>query len=101
MKNNEVIKEFLRGNIASTPLRDIVGYNYMIYKGKTLQTDGEKLINYNTVIAYKQNNKLYINANKYSTTTSKIQSQLRFLADNYYQNADIIEYTIIDKENLL
>lgn len=64
-----------------------------MYKGRTLTTDGITLINYSTIIAFKENDKLYINNEKYSVTTSKIQSQLRYLATLYYNKYEIEYYT--------
>lgn len=54
MNNLEVIKKFLKGEKAQTPLRQVYGG----YKGRTLTTDGEELINYSTVIAYKKDRKI-------------------------------------------
>ena len=48
------------------------------------------LINYWTKIAYFKNGILYLNKSKYSRTTSKNQSKLKYYA-NYY-NIDIVEY---------
>lgn len=86
MTNIEVIKKFLNKKAGHTPLRNTLnGYQEM-----TLKTNGLELINYSTRIAYHQDNKLYININKYSRTTSKIQSQLRNLAE--LNNFEIVEY---------
>ena len=71
MKNENVIKKFLEGEEAKTPLRTIVS-GYYSYKGRTLWTKGNTLINYNTRIAYIEDNTLYINTKKYSSTTSHI-----------------------------
>lgn len=96
MSNENVIKKFLEQEKAQTPLRYIVnGYGCYTYKGRTLWTRGgiywkHELINYNTRIAYIQDNKLYINTKKYSSTTSKIQSKLKQLAS--LTNYDIVEY---------
>lgn len=54
MNNLEVIKKFLKGQEAKTALRQIYGG----YKGRTLFTDGEELVNYQTVIAYKKDRKI-------------------------------------------
>ena len=79
MNNERVIKEFLNGNQAKTPLRNIQN-GYYTYKGRTLYTDGNNLINYSTTIATLKDGKLYLNINKYSSTTSHIQSKIRQLA---------------------
>lgn len=94
MNNENVIKKFLEQEQAQTPLRNIVN-GYYTYKGRTLWTRGSiynkhELINYNTRIAYIQDNKLYINTKKYSSTTSRIQSKLKYLASLTSYN--IVEY---------
>lgn len=91
MKNENVIKKFLEGEQAQTPLRTIGYYssNYS-YKGRTLWTRDNELINYNTRIAYIKDNTLYINTKKYSSTTSHIQSKIKYLGKEY--NYDIVEY---------
>ena len=93
MKNENVIKNFLEREEAKTPLRDIYNY-YGSYKGRTLWTREVagriELINYNTRIAYIDQNGLHINIKKYSDTTSKIQSQIKRLAQN--ANYNIFEY---------
>ena len=94
MNNENVIKKFLEQEKAQTPLRYIIN-GYYSYKGRTLWTRGgiynkHELINYNTRIAYIQDNKLYINTKKYSNTTSRIQSKLKYLASLTSYN--IVEY---------
>ena len=95
MNNENVIKKFLEKEQAQTPLRDIVN-GYYTYKGRTLYTIQSlssydiELINYKTRIAYIDNNTLYINTKKYSSTTSRIQSKLKYLAS--LTNYDIVEY---------
>ena len=79
MSNENVIKAFLSGNQAKTPLRNIQN-GYYSYKGRTLYTDGNNLINYSTTIASLIDGKVYLNAKKYSSTTSHIQSKIRQLA---------------------
>lgn len=89
MSNENVIKKFLKREQARTPLRTIVNC-YYIYKGRTLWTRENELINYSTRIAYIEDNNLYINVKKYSSTTSHIQSKLKQLASLTSYN--IIEY---------
>ena len=89
MNNEIVIKKFLEKKQAKTPLRNIINC-YYIYKGRKLWTRDNELINYNTRIAYIEDNTLYINVKKYSITTSKIQSKLKQLASLTSYN--IIEY---------
>ena len=89
MKNEKVIEKFLEKEQARTALRNIVNGCY-IYKGRTLWTRDNELINYNTRIAYIEDNTLYINVKKYSSTTSHIQSKIKLLGKEY--NYNIIEY---------
>ena len=89
MRNENVIKRFLEKEQAKTPLRTIVS-GYYSYKGRTLWTRDNELINYSTRIAYIEDNTLYINVKKYSSTTSKIQSKIKLLGKEY--NYNIIEY---------
>lgn len=89
MNNEKVIKKFLEKEQAQTQLRDIVN-GYYTYKGRTLYTIDNKLVNYNTIIAYIDSNTLYINTKKYSSTTSRIQSKLKYLASLTSYN--IVEY---------
>lgn len=96
MKNENILIAFLQGKKAQTNLRNIQN-GYYTYKGRTLTTDGSQLINYSTVIAYKEDGKLFLNKGKYSVTTSKIQSQLTRLATEYYYDNDIIYYEVNDR----
>lgn len=89
MSNEKVILQFLNKRAGHTPTRDIVNGVY-IYKGQTLQTNGERLINYNTIIAFWEDNKLHLDTHKYSQTTSKIQSKLKRLAEE--MGVDMVEY---------
>ena len=96
MKNENILIAFLQGEKAQTNLRNIQN-GYYTYKGRTLTTDGSQLINYSTVIAYKEDGKLFLNKGKYSVTTSKIQSQLKRLATEYYHDNNIIYYEVNDR----
>ena len=89
MKNEKVIEKFLEREKAQTSLRTILNGCYE-YQGRTLQTNGDKLINYNTIIAFFENGALYLNVKKYSVTTSKIQNTIKRLATE--KNIEIIEY---------
>ena len=81
MSKENVIKNFLNNLDGATPLRNISnGLN--TYKGRTLYTNGNKLINYNTIIARLDGNILHLNIKKYSSTTSHIQSQIRRIASS-------------------
>lgn len=85
MTNLDVIENFINRKEGKTPLRNI-NDEYRFYRGRTLASDGKSLYNYNTLIAYHSDNgKLYINDEKYSVTTSKIQSQIRRNAKHYIE----------------
>lgn len=62
MKNIDVIQNFIKG-----------------IDGKTanLKAVGNKLINYTTVIAVMEDNKIFLNNERYSQTTSVIQNKIR------------------------
>jgi hypothetical protein len=83
MKNIEVINAFFKGE-----------------KGKAgnLFSDGKTLINYSTIIAKRipEQNNIYLNSNKYSPTTSKIQNMIRRSA-NYDQKIEEITEQEINK----
>lgn len=89
MSNEKVIIAFLEGRSAHTPTRDIPNGYYM-ERGQTLSTDGIELINYWTRMAYKKDNKVYLNVRKYSPTTTKIQGKISFLAHQY--GYEVVEY---------
>ena len=83
MTNLDVIEKFINREKGQTPLRNIIN-GYYVYKGRTLRSDGKSLYNYDTLMAYHSDDgKLYINKEKYSVTTSKIQSQIRYTAKDY------------------
>ena len=69
MKNEEVIKNFLQMKKA---------HNTNLYTKE--EENKFVLVNYETAIAYIEENTLWINQCKYSTSTSKIQSKLNYLA---------------------
>lgn len=91
MNNKEVIIAFLEGRKAHTPTREIGAY-YLTYtyKGQTLKTDGNELINYDTKIAYKKDKKVYLSGKKYSPTTTKIQGMVHHLAS--LCGYEVVEY---------
>lgn len=62
MKNQDVINLFKEGKSGKT---------------KHLTSTGTKLINYSTIIAWKHGDKVYLNKNKYSSTTSRIQGMIK------------------------
>lgn len=85
--NNEyVLEAFINKLEAKTPLRNIIN-GYYQYKGRTLTTDGRKLVNYDTVIAeWRGYNTVAVNTKKYSMTTSHIQSKLGYMLDTHRIN---------------
>ena len=73
MKNENVIKAFLRKeNAHATNLFTKRENNKYV------------LVNYETPIAYIEGSTLWINQCKYSTSTSKIQSKLNYLASQQH-----------------
>lgn len=88
MTNRQVIESFLNKRAGHTPKRQVLNGVYY-YEGMTLRSNGLELINYQTRIAYHQDNKLYLNIKKYSVTTSKIQSLIKHLASQ--EGLEIIE----------
>lgn len=89
MSNETVLRRFLEHQTGHTATRNITNGVYT-YQGRTLATDGLKLINYSTVIArHINNNVVEINVKKYSVTTTKIQNKLIRLAKEY--GYDVVE----------
>lgn len=75
--NDYVIEAFVNKRSAQTPLRNIVN-DYYQYKGRTLTTDGHKLVNYTTTIAiWRDDNLVAVDMSKYSNTTTRIQYKLK------------------------
>lgn len=73
MTNYELVRKFRDG-----ATKGIAGHLYI---------KGDELINYSTVIAYRDDNgKFHLNVKKYSRTTSKIQQDCKYLLDT-----DIVE----------
>lgn len=94
MNNIEVIKAFLNKENGKTQKR-LIQNGYYCYEGRTLYTNKINnneidLINYSTVIAKIKGDMLYINHNKYSRTTNKIQSQLNYLAKDTNYNISVL-----------
>jgi hypothetical protein len=65
MKNDQLIKNFVEG---ATIGKSTTG---------NLFISGNNLVNYSTVIATRKENKIYLNKDHYSQTTSKIQNKIR------------------------
>ena len=81
MSNEKVINLFLDRKQGKTAKRNIV-FGCYVCEGRTLQTIDNILYNYNTKIAKLENNIVYLNIDKYSRTTTKIQNMIRYLAKN-------------------
>lgn len=80
MRNEEVIKRFLKHQEGHTPKR----YTYNGLYTSTLWTHGNELVNYQTVVArWISNNTIELNTKKYSVTTSKIQTKIERIAEEY------------------
>ena len=63
-------------------------FNYGATKGiaSHLYIKGNKLINYDTVIAYRDNEgRIFLNVKKYTASTSKIQELCKKVFDNMYE----------------
>lgn len=74
MTNQTIIKSFIKGATSGhTPYRNIYG----VGRGTTLRIEGDTLINYETPIAYRIGGAIILKNNKYSRTTSKIQTEIK------------------------
>lgn len=69
MRNKEVVRSFVNGAEKG--------------RGSNLYIEGDKLINYSTVIAKRQGSKILINKKHYSKTTSTHQNRLKRFSNNY------------------
>jgi hypothetical protein len=65
MKTKDLIRDFLNGRDEGSA------------SSKRLRIKGNKLINYSTVIALRKDGNVYLNTDKYSSTTSKHQNRVR------------------------
>lgn len=69
MTNREVIISFMNGKVAKSSTGN-------------LYSNGDRLFNYQTCIAeHTGNGKVIVNSTKYSVTTSKLQTYVRYEAD--------------------
>ena len=96
MTRTQVIEKFLNKEKAQTPLREVYGWTC---KGRTLTSDGEKLVNYKTIIAQFKGDILHLNMTRYSNTTSHIQHEIKRRAESkgitieeYLQVSNYTEY---------
>ena len=76
MANIDIIHAFINHKRAKTALRDIPYNGYYIAKGRSLESTGDKLYSYDTVIARWSGDKVELNTKKYSSSTSRVQSAL-------------------------
>lgn len=66
MRNYDLIKHFIEGETKG--------------KGSNLYIDRDELVNYSTVIATRRGSHIIANSTKYSATTNKNQSYVRYLS---------------------
>lgn len=78
-QNVKVIEAFLEKRSAQSPKRNITGYNYIIYRGCSISTDGRKLYSYSTPIAEWRGDVVAIDSSKYSNTTTLQQNDLALM----------------------
>lgn len=77
----------------------VKGFNKGLTKGNAsggrVRIEGDKLINFDTVIAIRTDKGIKLNARKYSRTTSKLQNKIRYYCNviEEYQGADAIIYS--------
>lgn len=69
-------------------------YKAVTSHNKNLRIEGNKLVNYGTVLAQLIGNDLIVNTTKYSVTTSKIQTWIkRASKDDYIEVTNVPIYT--------
>lgn len=76
VQNEKVIKAWLDGHVATSPVRDIPN-GVFIERGASISTDGEKLYSYWTPIAWREDGGVVVDMRKYSLTTTMQQSDLK------------------------
>jgi hypothetical protein len=94
-KNIDVINMFINDSFPKDKKTTWGTENLKIRK----ESNGWSLVNYSTVIAYRPNNDdtVYFNKIKYSVTTSKIQSQIRYTAkQNGVRLTEMSEDDVVD-----
>ena len=78
VKQNEyVIRKFLAKEAGSSPTRDYPDRGIYMTRGSSISSTGDKLYSYSTPIAEWKKDKIMLNENKYSVTTSRQQSDLK------------------------
>ena len=83
MKNETVIRNFLNNREGHTPKRHTYDGDYVSTLWTTYEGDTLVLMNYRTVIAKWDSNKIILNTKKYSSTTSKIQHMIERVCEEY------------------
>lgn len=83
MTNRELIKSFVNGAEKG--------------KGSNLYIDGEDLINYSTVIATRVGDIVVLNNHRYSSTTSKNQTYVRYEANKMIECGEG-RFTVLNRE---
>jgi len=63
-------------------------------RASNLRVEGNKLYNYNTLLAVNIKGTVYLNSNKYSQTTSKHQNRIRRLANKLIEITEQEIYTM-------
>ena len=76
VQNEKVISAFIEHKMAHSPRRDYVCGVYVRH-GSSISTDGETLYSYETPIAKWDGARVLVNSTKYSSTTSRQQSELK------------------------
>lgn len=76
VQNEKIIKAWLDGRKASSPVRDI-DTGVFTERGASISTDGEKLYSYWTPIAWREDGGVVVDMRKYSLTTTLQQSDLK------------------------
>ena len=70
-------------------------------KVNNLTIEGNKLFNYNTIIAQYENGTLYINTTKYSMTTTRIQNLLKNESNYVYCKVVFVNDICLNKQYLV
>lgn len=78
MTTSEVISKFINHNLGHTPVRVAPLNGIWSWRGSSLSSTGETLISYETPIARWRGDKVAITDEKYSSTTSRQVSQLKY-----------------------
>lgn len=76
MANIDIVNSFINHKTAKTALRDIPYNGYYIARGRSLESTGDELYSYDTVIARWNGDRVELNTKKYSSSTSRVQSAL-------------------------